>query len=97
MVKKLSVECDFGGKPIRTNLYIGEPAEGSTPLNFQEKVIAAKGGSVPNYLIDALNKIHEISKKNRVNFDAVVEYAIKEIEQFEWLKELQQTDGSGDS
>lgn len=92
MVKRLTVECDFYGQKVKTNLYIGDPADDSEPLHFQQVIISKKGGTIPHYLIDAFAKIHAIAKKNRVSFESVVEYAMQEIKQFEWLKDLEQVD-----
>ncbi len=81
MVKKFNVNCDFSGKLLPVSLYLGSPAEGTHPLNFQSRWLSqVKNGKIPTDLMKSLSKLAEISQTNRVPFEDLCEYVIKEIE-----------------
>jgi Domain of unknown function (DUF2610) len=80
MVKKFTTPCDFGGKTVPVTFYIGQPQPGSHPLGFQSKWLStARGGSVPNGVMESFSKIEEIAEKNRVPFEDLCAYVIEEI------------------
>lgn len=80
MVKKFTANCDFGGKKSPVTLYVGDPAMGTHPLNFQNKWLSdTKGGSVPSDIMDSFSKLIEIAAKNRVSFEELCAYVIDEL------------------
>ncbi len=80
MVKKFTANCDFSGKKIPVTLYVGDPALGSHPLNFQNKWLgASKGGNVPSDIMESFSKLADISVKNRVSFEELCAYVIDEL------------------
>lgn len=80
MVKKFTVNCDFGGQKHPVTLYIGDPSPDSHPLGFQGKWLSKeRGGSIPSEIMDSFAKLKEISEKNRVPFEELCSYVINEI------------------
>lgn len=80
MVKKFTANCDFGGRKVPVTLYVGDPAVGSHPLNFQNKWLSdTKGGMVPLNIMQSFSKLVEISEKNRVSFEDLCAYVIEEL------------------
>lgn len=80
MVKKFTANCDFGGRKVPVTLYVGDPAIGSHPLNFQNKWLSdTKGGMVPLNIMQSFAKLVEISEKNRVSFEDLCAYVIEEL------------------
>ncbi len=80
MVKKFTANCDFGAKKAPVTLYVGDPAIGSHPLNFQNKWLSDnKGGMVPLDIMQSFKKLAEVSEKNRVSFEELCGYVIDEL------------------
>lgn len=80
MVKKFTANCDFGGQKAPVTFYIGMPANGMHPLNFQSKWLSGnRGGNVPPDIMDSFAKLSEISEKNHVSFEDLCAYVIEEI------------------
>lgn len=79
MVQKFTTNCDFSGRKFPVTLYVGDPAVGSHPLNFQNKWLSNKGGSVPPDVMDSFSKLVEIAERNRVSLEALCAYVIDEI------------------
>lgn len=88
MVKKFTANCDFGGRKVPVTLYVGNPATGSHPLNFQNKWLSeTKGGNVPLNIMQSFQKLVEISEKNRVSFEELCAYVIEELRASETIVE----------
>lgn len=80
MVKKFNANCDFGGQTSSVTLYVGDPATGSHPLNFQSKWLGKeRGGSIPENIMNPFSKLAEIAEKNRISFEELSAYVIDEI------------------
>jgi hypothetical protein len=80
MVKKFNANCNFGGQLAPVTLYVGDPAKGSHPLNFQGKWLSKQmGGNIPDSIMNSFSKLAEISEKNRVSFEELCAYVIAEI------------------
>ena len=80
MAKKFTANCDFGGQKSPVTLYVGNPAMGSHPLNFQSKWLSeSRGGTVPQDIMDAFAKLVEISQKSKISFDELCVYVIEEL------------------
>ena len=81
MVKKFTYLCDFAGQKHPVTFYIGDAAKGNHPIGFQSNWLSkTKGGAVPQDLMDSLMKLKEISDKQKVPFEDLCEYVIKEIQ-----------------
>ena len=81
MVKKFSYLCDFAGKKNPVTFYIGDAATGNHPIGFQSNWLAKeRGGAVPKDLMDSLMRLKEIADTQKVSFEDLCEYVIKEIE-----------------
>jgi len=88
MVKKFTANCDFGSKKAPVTLYVGDPATGTHPLNFQNKWLSDnKGGSVPPDIMNSFAKLAEIATKNRVSFEELCAYVIEELKSNDSLAE----------
>ncbi len=81
MVKKFSYLCEFAGKKHPVTFYIGDAAKGNHPIGFQSTWLSKeKGGVVPKTLMDSLMRLKEISDTQKVSFEDLCEYVIKEIQ-----------------
>ena len=81
MVKKFTYLCDFAGQKHPVTFYIGNSAKGTHPIGFQSKWISKeRGGVVPQNLMDSLAKLKEISDTQKVPFEDLCEYVIKEVQ-----------------
>ena len=81
MTKKFTYLCDFGGQKSPVTFYIGDAAKGSHPIGFQSTWLAKnKAGIVPKDLMDSLAKLKEIADTQKVSFEDLCEYVIKEID-----------------
>ncbi len=81
MVKKFNYLCDFAGKKHPVTFYIGDAANGNNPIGFQGAWLSKmKGGMVPKDLMDSLMRLKEISDTQKVSFEDLCEYVIKEIQ-----------------
>ena len=81
MVKRFSYLCDFAGTKHPVTFYIGDAAKGSNPIGFQSVWLSKnKGGVVPKDLMESLSNLKEIADTQKVSFEDLCEYVIKEIE-----------------
>lgn len=81
MPKKFIYLCDFNGQKHPVTFYIGDAATGSHPIGFQSAWLGKnRGGIVPKNLMDSLSKLKEIADTQKVSFEELCEYVIKEIE-----------------
>lgn len=85
MVKKFTAKCKFPGQESPVTLYVGNPAKGNHPLGLQSKWIAARGGTIPPDIMSSFEKLIEIAEKNKLSFEDLCEYVIKEIKASETL------------
>ena len=77
MTKKFSIPCNFSGQAVMTDFFIGEPAEGQHPINFQAKFLADnKGGVVPQEVMDSISKIHTLANQHNVLFEDLFIYTL---------------------
>jgi len=77
MVKKFSIPCDFSGQSIPVTLYIGAPHPEYHPLHFQGSWLSSeKGGVIPNDVMESIEKLRNLAKKNNVSFEELCFYAI---------------------
>ena len=76
-MKKFTIPCDFGGVKAPFNIYIGEPAVGSHPVQHQAHWLSVeRGGTVPAEVMDSFQKLFAISQENGVSFEELCVYAL---------------------
>lgn len=76
-MKKISIPCDFNGQKIPFPIYVGEPRPDKHPLQNQSSWLSTeRGGSIPQEVMDSFEKLHGISKENKVPFEDLCVYAL---------------------
>ena len=76
MVRSFNIPCNFNGQVSDVRFYIGEPNEEKNPIYFQTKWLGdTKGGSVPQDVIDSIEKIQKLAKQNNISFEDLCAYA----------------------
>ncbi len=74
-MKEFSIPCKFGEKACSLSFYISEPT-GLNPVFFQIWFLTnIRGGTIPQDVLTALNKLLTISRENNVNFEELIAYA----------------------
>ena len=77
MVKQFTIPCDFQGQMAPVTLYIGHPEAAHHPINFQSQWLSsARGGQVPQDLMDTLQKLHDLALENNADFEELCYYAL---------------------
>ena len=77
MVKQFTIPCDFQGQMSPVTLYIGHPEATHHPINFQSQWLSsARGGQVPQDLMDTLQKLHDLAIENNADFEELCYYAL---------------------
>jgi hypothetical protein len=80
-MKKFKIPCNFDGKKTPVTFYIGKPQTDHNPIHFQAEWLSSeRGGNVPQEVMQSLEELMELSKKNGVPFEELCEYALKSIE-----------------
>jgi len=78
-MKKFSIPCDFGGQKAPFTVYIGNPEMNHHPLHFQAEWLSKnRGGTIPGEIMESLQKLFDLSKKNNVSFEELCVYALSE-------------------
>ena len=78
MVKQFTIPCQFqGGQTSPVTLYIGHPESTHHPVHFQSDWLSsAKGGTIPQDLMDTLQKLHDLANENGADFEELCYYAL---------------------
>ncbi len=77
-MKKFSVPCNFNGVKVPVTLYIGNPEAKHNPVFFQADWLSKeRGGSIPQEVMDSLDKLMAIAAKNNVLLEDLCEYALQ--------------------
>jgi hypothetical protein len=77
-MRKFTINCSFGGVKSPFTIYIGMPEKGHHPLQFQADWLSKeRGGTIPQEVMDSLQKLLEIAEKNNVPFEDLCAYAIE--------------------
>ncbi|GEM_PF-537923 len=78
MVKQFTIPCEFqGGQTSPVTLYIGHPESTHHPVHFQSDWLSsAKGGTIPQDLMDTLQKLHDLANENGADFEELCYYAL---------------------
>lgn len=76
-MKKFTITCDFGGTQAPFSIYIGDPHPEHHPLHFQAEWLASnRGGTIPGDVMDSVERLYKLSKKNKVSFEELCVYAL---------------------
>ena len=77
MVKQFTIPCSFNGETAPVTFYIGHPESGHHPINFQMNWLSsAKGGTVPQDLVDTLKNLQDLAYENGADFEEMCYYAL---------------------
>ena len=77
MVKQFTIPCSFNGETAPVTFYIGHPESGHHPINFQMNWLSsAKGGVVPQDLVDTLKNLQDLAYENGADFEELCYYAL---------------------
>lgn len=77
-IKKLTIPCMFGNQKQPVDFYVGRPKPENHPIQNQSHWLSSeRGGTVPSEIMDSLQRLHELSKKNHVPFVDLCAYAIE--------------------
>ena len=69
--------CDFSGQKQPFDLYIGGPKKGQHPLSNQSNWLSKeKSGGVPGDVMEAIQKLYDLSVTNKANFEELCFYAL---------------------
>lgn len=73
------IPCDFGGRKAPFPIYVGEPKVDAHPLHYQAWWLSsARGGTIPQEVMDSFEKLHKIALENNVSFEELCVYAMGE-------------------
>ena len=76
-MKKFTINCDFNGQMAPFTICLGEPEANHHPLHFQADWLSKeRGGTVPPQVMDAIQKLKDLSKENSVSFEELCVYAL---------------------
>ena len=77
MVKQFTIPCQFGQETSPVTLYIGHPEETHHPVHFQSAWLSStKGGTIPQDLMNTLQKLHDLANENGADFEELCYYAL---------------------
>jgi hypothetical protein len=77
MTKQFTVPCNFGQDIFPVTFHIGSPENTHHPIGFQSDWLSKeKGGTVPQDLMNMLQKLHELALKNNADFEELCYYAL---------------------
>lgn len=77
-MKKIIIDCNFGGQQAPFSFYIGKPQLTNHPIQFQSDWLGKnRGGSVPGDVIKSLQDIFDLAQKNNVSFEELCIYALE--------------------
>ena len=77
-IKQLLIPCNFGDQTATVPVYVKQPKTDKHPIQFQANwLMTYRGGSVPQPIMDALEKLHNISKEHNIPLVDLCSYTIK--------------------
>lgn len=91
-MKKFTVPCNFNGVQAPFTIYIGSPEDNHHPLHFQADWLSKeRGGTIPQEVMDSIQKLKGLADKNHVSFEDLCVYALGAAQQEQGTEE--QEDG----
>ena len=94
-MKKFTVPCNFNGVQAPFTIYIGSPEDNHHPLHFQADWLSKeRGGTIPQEVMDSIQKLKGLADKNHVSFEDLCVYALGAAQQEQGTEE-EQEDGDG--
>ena len=77
MVKQFTIPCQFQQSTSPVTLYIGHPEFTHHPVHFQSEWLSStKGGTIPQDLMDTLQRLHDLANQNGADFEELCYYAL---------------------
>jgi hypothetical protein len=97
-MKKFTINCDFGGQMAPFTICVGEPESGHHPLHFQADWLSKeRGGTITPQVMDAVQKLKDLSKENNVSFEELCVYALGAAQQEKDAEELEDDNNNSES
>jgi hypothetical protein len=94
-MKKFTINCDFGGQMSPFTICVGEPESGHHPLHFQADWLSKeRGGTIPSQVMDAIQKLKDLSVSNGVSLEELCVYALGAAQQEQEATNTQEEDES---
>jgi len=87
MTKQFKLKCKVGNQETDIDFYVGDPQETSHPIGFQMKFFSQRGIVVPEEVVQAMSRLNEIAKKNRIPFEDLIGYVSEELQFGDIIKE----------
>jgi hypothetical protein len=87
MTKQFTLKCQAGKQDIDINFFVGNPNENSHPIGYQMKFFSQKGIIIPEEIVQALGKLNEIAKQNRIPVEDLIGYVSEELKFGDTIKE----------
>jgi len=76
-MKRLTIPCDFGGVTSPFHVYLGNSSAIVHPIHFQTAWLReSRGGTVPREVLDSLQRLADIARKEGVSFEDLAVYAL---------------------
>lgn len=76
-MKRFTINCDFGGQIAPFTICIGDPESSHHPLHFQADWLSKeRGGTIPPQVMDAVQKLKDLSVSNNVSLEELCVYAL---------------------
>jgi hypothetical protein len=98
IMKKFTINCDFGGQMAPFAIYIGNPESGHHPLHFQADWLSKeRGGTIPAEVMDAIGKLKDLADKNGVSLEELCVYSLGSAQQEANEAEESDSDESDDT
>ncbi len=90
-MKKFTVPCNFNGVQAPFTIYIGSPEDNHHPLHFQADWLSKeRGGTIPQEVMDSIQKLKGLADKNHVSFEDLCVYALGAAQQEQGTEEGQE-------
>jgi hypothetical protein len=96
-MKKFTVPCNFNGVQAPFTIYIGSPEDTHHPLHFQADWLSKeRGGTIPQEVMDSIQKLKDLADKNHVSFEDLCVYALGAAQQEQTQQDDTLSDEAGD-
>jgi hypothetical protein len=96
-MKKFTVPCNFNGVQAPFTIYIGSPEDSHHPLHFQADWLSKeRGGTIPQEVMDSIQKLKDLADKNHVSFEDLCVYALGAAQQEQTQQDDTISDEAGD-
>lgn len=91
-MKKFDLKCTSAtGQEVTVTLYIGKPDSSHNPIQFQIAFASHRGVTIPQDIIEALDKIKVLAEKHAISFEDLCYFAMTTVNNIEREKEFEET------